>query len=154
MPPPPLGTRLSLPHEAPVPWRPQVSQAHGDTRRNDTTGGGQVSICGFSSPSKHPQLPICTGLDASGAGALICTARGHPAAGVSSLSCAPPACACPGGTTGSWAFFTWSPWIWGLSCWNHAPGTPAPEGNGAQPPRSGATHLTPWLLPNAPRAAL
>ena len=90
------GSCLSC--EAPVLWQPRPSQAQGDTRRNTTTGSGQVSSPGVSSCSNYRSLPVSTYLDAPGAGgALICTARGHPAPGASSLSCVLPTLPVPGG---------------------------------------------------------
>ena len=54
LPHPLLGAGLSgscLPREASVPWRPHPSQAHGDTRRNNNSGSGQVPSSGVSSHS-------------------------------------------------------------------------------------------------------
>ena len=56
-----------------------------------------------SAPAVIMELSVCRGLDAPGAGPLICSARGHLVVGVSLLSCALPASACPGGSARSWA---------------------------------------------------
>ena len=50
-----------------------------------------------SAPAVTPELSVYRGLDAPGAGPLICSARGHLVAGVSLLSWALLASACPGG---------------------------------------------------------
>ena len=97
--------------EARVPWRPRLSQAPGDTRRDNHTGGGQVSLALEGAPcSDSPHLPVHRGLDAPGAGG----------AGVSSLSWALPASACPGGSR----IPAVSPGVRGLRCWSLAPGAP------------------------------
>ena len=128
------GSCLSC--EAPVPWWSCPSQAQGDTRRNNNTGGGQVSSPRVSSPSNYHSLSVHTGLDVPGAGALICTARGarwqeHPCCLVPTPP--PPV---PGGTAGSWAVSALRPGI--LGCWNPAPWASAPEGSRVQPPLMGA----------------
>ena len=54
------GARLSvscLSGEAFFPWRPHVSQAQGETRRKNNTGGSQVSSPGVSSLQSLPQSP-------------------------------------------------------------------------------------------------
>ena len=58
------------------PGSPTPSQAQGDTRRSNNTGGSQLSSSGVSSHSNYHSLPVCTGLDALVAGVLICTVRG------------------------------------------------------------------------------
>ena len=53
---PPLGAGLNgscLSREAPVPWWHPVSQAQGDTRRDNHTGGGQVPSPEVSSCSNY-----------------------------------------------------------------------------------------------------
>ena len=61
-------------------------------------------------------------------GALTCTARGHPAAGASSLSWALPASAYPGGSTGSWAVSP-APWALGPALLDlRSQGRAAPSG--------------------------
>ena len=68
-------------------------------------------MVGASSPALESAPAVTTaaasrrGLDAPGAGPLICSPRGRLAAGVSLLSWALPASACPGGSAGSWAVF-------------------------------------------------
>ena len=45
---------------------PAQSQAHGDTRRNNHSGGGQLSSPGVSSSSNHHSLPVHRGLTLRG----------------------------------------------------------------------------------------
>ena len=93
---------------------PTPSQAQSDTRRDNNTGLGQLSSSGVSSHSNYHSLPVCSGLDAPGAG----DADLHS---LDLLSCALLASICPQGSTGSWAVSAWHPGIWGLCCWNRAP---------------------------------
>ena len=81
----PPSTRLVLgsvgavyPMSPLFPGAPSPPQTQGDTRRNTTTGGGQVPSPGVSSPSNYRSLPVHTGLGAPGSvrRALTCTARG------------------------------------------------------------------------------
>ena len=65
------------------PGGPALSQAQGDTRRDNNSGSGQLPSPGVSSPSNHHSLPVLTGL-----------------AGASWLSCALSTSACPGGGGG------------------------------------------------------
>ena len=58
------------PMRALSPGGPTPSQAHGDTRRNNSTGGSQLPSLGVSSHSNYHSLPVHTGLDALGVGAL------------------------------------------------------------------------------------
>ena len=89
------------------PGSASQSQAQGATKRNNTTGSGQDSRAGVSSCSNYrsnyhtSQSALAWMLPSLGAAYLH--SWGHPAAGASSLSCALPASACPGGSTGSWA---------------------------------------------------
>ena len=121
--------------EASVPWQPCLAQAYDETRRNNTTGGGHLSSSGVSSCSNYRSLPVHTGLDAQ----LICTARGCPTAGESSLSCALLASACPGGTQDRRLYLHDALGSgWGLCCWNRTPRAEAPQGSRAQTPLSEA----------------
>ena len=74
-----------------------ASPRHSDTRRDNPTGGSQLSSPGVSSRSNYHSLPVCNGLGAPGAaGGADLHSLGGPAAGVSSRSCVLPASACPG----------------------------------------------------------
>ena len=111
-----LGARFNkscLSCEACVPCWPCLSQAHGEIRRNNNTGGSQVSSSGVSSRLVTNTVSQSSlDLDAPGlAGVLICTAWGRPAAGEFWLSCALPASTCPSGSAGSWALFDPAPWV-------------------------------------------
>ena len=105
MPRPPTGARLSgscLSCEAFVPWGAALSQALGDTRRNNT-GSGQLSSPRVSSRSNYRSSQSTLAWMLLGV-VLVCTGWGRPAlAGESSLSCALPTSANPGVSAGSWA---------------------------------------------------
>ena len=64
------------------PCRPAPSQAQGDTRRNNTSGG-QLSSPEVSSRSNYRSLPVSTGLDALGVGGADLHSFGSPVAGES-----------------------------------------------------------------------
>ena len=152
---PPGGCGLSgssLPCEAPVPWWPHLSRVHSDTRRNNTTGGGQLSSPGVSSPSNYHSSQSAGAWMLWGWGPPICTARGPPVAGPSSLSCALPASACPGeGGGGSWAM---SPGALGSRTCAAGIVFPGPPKTAGRSPLSWSCPLTNWLLPETPRGAL
>ena len=86
-----------------------------------------------------PHWPRCLG---ARTGAPTCTARGHPVAGESSLSCALLTSAC--------SRVMQDPELCPLVPWDLGPGAAGtmllgavtPEGNGAQPPLSQLAHLT------------
>ncbi|XP_072599384.1 KRAB domain-containing protein 4 isoform X2 [Vulpes vulpes] len=99
------------------------SQVQGDTRRNNNSGSGQLSIPGVSSHSKYRSSQSTGAWMLQGRGSPICTAWGRLAAGASWLSCVLLASACPGGSAGSWAV---SPGFWGLHCCNCTPGAAQP----------------------------
>ena len=93
------------------PGGPAPTQAQGDTGRNNKTGGGQVSSSGVSSRGNYYSSQSTLSWMLWGQGTLICTARGHPAAGASSLSCALLTSAC----------VPQHPGTQGLHRWNHTP---------------------------------
>ena len=120
------------------PGSPAPSQAQGDTRRNNPTGGGQASSSGVSSCSNYSSLPVHTGLGAPRAGPALQSwgapssrrvpaVLGPPHLCLSRQECRTGGCVpgCPG--------------IWGLCCWNRALGrATTPEGSRVQPPPPGA----------------
>ena len=57
---------------------PNPSQAQRDSRRDNNTGRGQVSISGVSSRSNYQDLPVCTGLYALAAGGADLHSSGAP----------------------------------------------------------------------------
>ena len=127
------------------PGAPPLPGMH-DTRRNNSTDGGQVSSSGVSSPtvtttSPSPHWPRC-----SWGG--TCTAWGRPAAGESSLSCSLHLHLSQG-NAGSWAASTRRPGIWGLHYWNCAPRAGLPKAAGLSP-LCPSPCLTDQLLPEAP----
>ena len=116
----PPGAGLSgscLPGQASVLWLPCLSEVQGETRRNLTRWqpGLQLWSQRLAVTTADP-TPHWLGCSWGSAGALICTAWGHPEAGESSLSWALPASACPGGSVGSWAVSAQCPRIRGLCC--------------------------------------
>ena len=82
---------------------PAQSQVQGDTRRDNNSGGSQLSSPGVSSHSNYHSSQSTGTWMLWGPGPLNLTSRGHLAAGASWLSCVLPASACPGGSTRSWA---------------------------------------------------
>ena len=99
---------------------------------------GRKTLAAASSPALESAPAVTTTFSQStlawmlrGQGVLICTAWGCLEAGESLLSCALPASACPGGSTGSWPVSTGHPGICGLCWWNCAPGARAPKGSRA-----------------------
>ena len=126
------GPRLSgscLPREAPVPWRPALSQEERQHRRQPAV----LSSSGVSSRSNYRGLTVCTGLDAPGLGvpggwrvlAVRCPTRLRLSRGEYRIV----GCVSPPHT---------HPAPWGLRCWDRAPKAAAPEGFRAQPPPSRA----------------
>ena len=90
------GSCLSF--EAPVPWGPPaLSQAQGDTRRNNNTDGGQLSSPGINFRSNYHSSQSAQAWMLWGSGVLICTAWRCPEAGESLLSCALPTSTVLGG---------------------------------------------------------
>ena len=96
-------------------------------------------------------------------GAPICTARGHPVAGASSLPCVLPASACPVGSAGSWAVSPSALRSRACAAGIALPGRAAPSAwsrclshrgscsRGAQPPpRRAAAGAPAWAPPRAP----
>ena len=134
------------------PDGPTPSQAHGVTRRNNTTGGSQLSSPGVSSRSNHRSslstlawmLPGCRG-------ALTCTALGRPGAGASSLSCVhlPPPPPVPGGS----GLCPPAPWAPGPALLELRSRGAAPEGSRCSPLRL-EPPPDPRLLPKAPPVRL
>ena len=126
------------------PGAPAPSLAQGDTRRNNTTGSGQLSSSGVRTPSNHPQLPVHTGLDVPGGrGVLICTVWG--ARGQESPRC--PV------SQGERRIPAVSPGARGLRCWDRAPGPRLPKATGRSPLRP-EPPPDPRLLPEAPPGML
>ena len=100
------------------PGGPALSQAQGDTKRNNHTGGGQLSSPGISSSSNYCNLPVCTGLDAPGAGdADLHSLRGPSCSRDLAVLCPPHLCQSRGEC---WIVgcFPRCPRIWDLCCWN------------------------------------
>ena len=122
--------------------------------RHKVTPGGTTTVAAASSPALESaptvttQFPVCRGLMLPGRGALTCTARGRPAAGVSSLSWALQASACPGRSTGSWAVSP-APWDRGPALLESRSRAEAPKAAGHIPLRP---ELPPdqWAAPRGP----
>ena len=149
------GAQLSgscLSCEAPVLWRPALSQAQGDTRRNSHTGGGQLSSPGVISSSNYHSLPVCTGLDAPGVGGADLHSLGVPG-DRSILTVLGSPCLCLfRGERRILGCVPQRPGLQGLRCWNRAPWAAAPEGSRAQPPPRSPS-LTYRLLPRPHRVS-
>ena len=115
----------------------------------ETTTGAVASYPALESvPAVTPQLPLCRGLDAPGAGALICTARRRLAAGASLLSCVLLASTCADHS-------------WILGCvhqrlglqglrhgWSDTPGAAQPPH--VEPPPEGVAPRAPPGAPSSP----
>ena len=86
-----------------LPGSPAPSQAQGDTRRNNNSGGGQLSSPRVSSRSNYRSLPVRRDLDALGEGGADLHSSWPQAAEASSVSCVLPASACSKGSAGSWS---------------------------------------------------
>ena len=111
------------------------SQVQDDTRRNNHSGGVQVSSSGVSSYSIYHSSQSTGAWMLWGQEMPICAAQGIPAAGVSLLSLFFLASTCPGAGGGNnWILgcIHRCPWLEGLCHWNRAPGV-------VQPPPCGAT---------------
>ena len=127
------------PVRALFPGGPAPSQAQSDTRRNNNTGGSQLSSSGVSSPSNYPQLPVHTGLGAPGAveGADLHSLGVLSSRRVLAVLC-PPCLPLSHGDHRIMGYVPQCPEIRGLCCWNRTPRIAAPKGSRAQPPLPGA----------------
>ena len=81
---------------------PAQSQAQGDTRRNNNSGGSQLSSL-ESAPAVTISAPSPQGPGCSRGRVADLHSSGCQVAGASLLSCVLPASACPKGNSGSWA---------------------------------------------------
>ena len=85
------------------PGSPAPSQAQGDTRRNNNTGGGQVCSPRVSSRSNYRSSQSAGTWNLLGWQVHQSAQLGRQVAGASLLSCVLPASSCLGGIAGSWA---------------------------------------------------
>ena len=124
--------------EAPVPWRPTPSQAQSATRRNTTTGEGQLSSSRVSSHSNYYSLPVALAWMLLGSGGADLHSLGAPSGRTVLTVLCPPPLHLSRGKHRILSCVHSGPGIRGLCCWNSAPRAEAPEGSRAQLPLPGA----------------
>ena len=107
-----------------LPGGPAQSQAQGDTRRSNKSGGGRLPSSSVSSRSNYRSLPVRRDLDAPGAGGADLHSSGSPGGRSILAVLGPPDLPLSRGEHRILGCVPQRPGLWGLHRWDRAPGAP------------------------------